>query len=970
MKQQNIKFLYALLVLLISLLSVNASAHDIEVKNADGVTIYYTYINNNTKLAVSYRGSSYDSGEYSGNVVIPESVTYNGNTYSVTSIGWAAFYKCSGLTSITIPSSVTSIGTEAFAGCSGLTSVTIPNSVTSIGKNAFYGCSGLTSVTIPNSVTSIGNEAFSDCSGLTSVTIPNSVTSIGDRAFERTAWYNNQPDGLVYAGKVAYKYKGTMPSNTSIVIEEGTLEIAGNAFYNCSGLTSVTIPNSVTTIGSSAFSGCSWLTSVTIPNSVTTIGSSAFESTAWYNNQPDGLVYAGKVAYKYKGTMPSNTSIVIEEGTLGIAVGAFSGCSGLTSVTIPNSVTSIEDGVFSGCSGLTSITIPNSVTSIGSNVFRNCSGLTSVTIPNSVTTIGSFAFFGCSGLTSITIPNSVTIIGGYAFYGCSGLTSITIPNSVTSIGGGTFYGCSGLTSITIPNSVTSIGEVTFSGCSGLTSITIPNSVTSIGDRAFKECSALTSVNISDIAAWCNIVFANNAANPLSYAKSLYLNGEALTNVIIPNSATAIGLRAFYGCSSMTSITIPNSVKSIEVEAFSGCDNLTSVISEITEPFNCGTDAFPTNACRNGTLYVPAGTKDLYIRFDGWRNFLHIEEGGETAKYKLSFVVNNKELSTKNVEVGATIAPPTTDGEGNTVTWYTYPATMPAHDLVVYGMVVKPEPAPAPAKYTLTYMLDGQQYKQVTIEAGAAVAKETAPSKEGYTFSGWQNEPATMPAQNTTVTGRFTINSYRLSFIAENKELSSKNVTYGSQITAPSTDGEGNTITWYTYPTTMPAHDLVVYGMVVRQPEPEVLVWLTVKDGQGTTKMKVRKGTEQVLTITPEEGWKVVSVTWNGTDVTAQTKDGNSYTTPAITSDATLIVVYEQDTPSDVASARAGQATVKVVDDGVVITHAEPQSRCVVYTSNGQQVVSTVIEGDNQKIRLQKGQVYILTINGRTLKFAL
>ena len=244
------------------------------------------------------------------------------------------------------------------------------------------------------------------------------------------------------------------------------------------------------------------------------------------------------------------------------------------------------------------------------------------------------------------------------------------------------------------------------------------------------------------------------------------------------------------------------------------------------------------------MYVPAGTKDLYIRFDGWRNFLHIEEmGGEIAKYHLSFVVNNKELATKEVEADATITPPTTDSEGNTVSWYTYPATMPAHDLVVYGMVV-------------------------------------------------------------------------------------------------------------------------------RQPEPEVLVWLTVKDGQGTTKMKVRKGTEQVLRITPEEGWMVVSVTLDGVDVTAQVKDGSSYTTPAITNDATLIVVYEQDAPSDVASARAGQATVKVVDDGVVITHAEPQSCCVVYTSNGQQVVSTVIENDNQKIRLQKGQVYILTINGRTLKFTL
>ena len=114
----------------------------------------------------------------------------------------------------------------------------------------------------------------------------------------------------------------------------------------------------------------------------------------------------------------------------------------------------------------------------------------------------------------------------------------------------------------------------------------------------------------------------------------------------------------------------------------------------------------------------------------------------------------------------------------------------------------------------------------------------------------------------------------------------------------------------------------------------------------------------------------VSVTWNGTDVTALTKDGGSYTTPAITGDATLAVVYEQDAPSDVASARAGQATVTVVDDGVVIAHAEPQSRCVVYASNGQPVVSTVIESDSQKIRLQKGQVYILTINGRTLKFAL
>ena len=337
-----------------------ATAHDFEV---DG--IYYNIISEEDKtVEVTYSGDSYSAvaNEYTASVVIPETVTYNSVTYSVTVIG-----------------------KNAFTYCSGLTSIEIPNSVTNIENYAFSNCSGLTSVTIPNNVTSIGVTAFGGCTGLASITIPNRVISIGDKAFIGTAWYNRQPNGPVYLGKMFYEYKGAMPANTSVIIKEGTLGISTNAFINCTTLKSITIPNSVTTIGSGAFEGCTGLTSIEIPNSVTTIEKNAFTN-----------------------------------------------CTGLEGVYISDMAAWCN--IKFGSSNSNPLYYTN-------NLYLNGSVATELVIPEGISEIKAYAFYNLSSLKSVTIPNSVITIGNSAFYSCIGLTSVTIPNSVTSIGNRAFYKC-------------------------------------------------------------------------------------------------------------------------------------------------------------------------------------------------------------------------------------------------------------------------------------------------------------------------------------------------------------------------------------------------------------------------------------------------------------------------------------------------------------------------------------------------
>ena len=620
-------------------------------------------------------------------ITIPNSVTSIGSSAfngcsgltsitipnSVTSIGNSAFNGCSGLTSITIPNSVTSIGNSAFSDCSGLSSIIvnngntkydsrdncnaiiekssntlvagckntiIPNSVTSIGRYAFHGCSGLTSITIPNSVFYIGGLAFYGCSGLASITIGKNVRDIGED-MQETAFVQCSSLASIIVEEGNAKYDSRDNCNAIINTEYNTLitgckgtiipnnvtKIEGGSFLG-SGLTSITIPNSVTSIGVMAFYECTGLTSITIPNSVNSIGFQAFY-----------------------------------------------GCRGLSNITIGNMVSRIGEKAFSEC---VEIKVVNCLAEKLSSSYNGGQGLytnptvfegsnienAALHVPSSAINDykGTAPWSGFGGFVSLSdedIPKTVLSDDVYYSYGSENRTititgegpmgsfdniedypwypirndiiNLVIEPGVTSIAPNAFNGCTGLTSLAIPDGVTSIGAGAFDGCTGLISVTIPSSVTSVGAGAFDGCTSLTSVNISDLAAWCNIVFGDKSANPLTYAHHLFLNGEEIKDLVIPNGVTSIGDFVFSGCSALTSVIIPSSVTSIGAGAFDGCTGLITIISLNTMPPTCILDKngiytqFTSVNKTNCILWVPKGSGNAYKKANGWKDFKIIRE---------------------------------------------------------------------------------------------------------------------------------------------------------------------------------------------------------------------------------------------------------------------------------------------------------------------------------------------------------
>ena len=485
---------------------------------------------------------------------------------SMQSIGGWAFYNCTGLAELHIPEGVTSIGAYAFSGCTSLQSASLPDSLESVGEEAFCNCSSLNQLSLGDGLASIGKKAFYGCSSLTELSIPASAASVGDYAFAS-------------CGALA-----------DVVISEGVKSLGNFVFDKCTGLTRMEYPRSLTSIGTFSFKNFKQLTSVRLPGCIESIAASAFEGCA------------------------ALREVEIPAGVKKIENSAFTGCGSLEEIVLPEGMETVGEKVFYNCPALAAIHLPSSLRSIGADTFGLCDSLnhvyaadleswmdlglgnynsnpmtnaenlyiggkllTELAIPEGTTVIRDYAFENCRSLKRLNIPQGVTRIGTYAFSRCYGLSELFIPGSVSQIGEYAFYNCSNIQDITFSEGLTDIGSLAFAGCKKLTEIAFPSTLRHLGTYTFQYCRDLQDVYTPDLESWLQISLDNYSGDPMAYANNLYVGGELLEEVVIPEGVTTIRKCAFKNCLSLKRVVIPESVTKIDEYAFYKCYNLEEVV---------------------------------------------------------------------------------------------------------------------------------------------------------------------------------------------------------------------------------------------------------------------------------------------------------------------------------------------------------------------------------------------------------
>jgi len=576
-------------------------------------------INYNIISAVSPYSVSVSSGvSYTGDIVIPTTVSHSDTLFSVTSINTNAFNGSSSLTSISIPNSVSTIGLGAFYGCTGLRSINLDPTnqyfifIDGILYNASHSqliyC--LTNITgkieIPETVTTIGSAAFNGCNGITSVSIPNSVTSVGSQSF-----YNCTNLATIVIG-----------DSTNTGVKAG-ISIQSNAFTGCVGLTTLSL-NLPIALYNSPFQNLPSLTTLFIGNSVPIIDNYIFSNLTGLTKITLGrtnlaptkiLVYPGAFNNSLNlETLNINSNLHIQ--SYSYSTGTVSPFSYITTLSIGNKVDSIGSYAFAGCTRLKSTVVPNTVKSIGQSAFAGCTNMGAISLGSSVSEIAPGVFTGCSSLLNINVDNAnvtYSSIDG-VLYSKNQLTLIqypigrsgdyAIPTSVKTIGTSAFLSCVGLQSVQIPQAIISIQSSAFAN-SGLTLVSIGDAdsistaTVSIASDAFIGCKGITKLRLNK-----NFTFSSG--------NSPFQNLSLVTEILIGNGIISIPSNSFAGCTGLRSVRLghnnstSNNTITVSASAFSGCTNF--AILELNKSINVTGYASPFTsisslAVGNGVVFI-------------------------------------------------------------------------------------------------------------------------------------------------------------------------------------------------------------------------------------------------------------------------------------------------------------------------------------------------------------------------------
>ena len=875
----------------------------------------------------SYQGLFYDCPLE--RVHLGRNLSYSSNN----SYGYSPFYNKDELFYLTIGGEVTAIGDYAFRDCDKLNSITISANIASIGYEAFSNLKKVTWLpsTPPAGYTNISaslnyvpNQQYEslyntkvypylsssfDIDGIKFVPInPSERTCcVLDCAYDSTATTINVGESITFRGvtmqveEIApYAFAHNKYIKEVFVSHNGN--IGDHAFYDCDSIQRVTIRNQGS-VGSQAFYGCGALetvvldnialvrpssedTNFTFPDWISTNHSSNSNSSETYTFtipvvgtlQFDWLV-SSESGYDWLTVSLDGIEIVRRSGSYSgsylneeLSIGEHtivvryskdgSQSHGSDQASISNIIVTSSSGdvfvegigrqVFEDCISLQSVTLGDSIKVLGSEMFKGCTSLQEIVIPDSVVHIGECCFQNCTSLSEVTISQSLQRVGRYAFSGCSSLLEFVVPQTLVGIGNNAFEGCSLISAFTVPSATMDIGDYAFSGCTGLTEFIIedrtePLSLGSNGSSAlFSDCP-LDSVYIGGKIAeslfedsscspfYCNtslrsVVISNN--EELICANEFY-GCTNLSNVIIGNGVNAIGDYAFYSCTNLRNVIIGNGVSTIGDYAFYACSNLNSLtIGSNMESLGYGAFSGCVNlsSITSRAVVPPSCNAQALDDINKWQCVLYVPLNSASAyqmadHWKEFFYIDG------SVEIEKYQLTYTVDGEVYFVDSLAHKAVVimleePTREGYTFSGWDKTLTSMLPGDveingyfsvnaYEVKYVVNDEVYHIDSVAYGERIEPIERLTQEGYTFEGWNDVLEIMPARDIVISGRFYPNRYQVTYIIDDNVVYSDSIEYGMPIVTPTIlEKEGYTLSWGNVPETMPAEDLVYYGCYV------------------------------------------------------------------------------------------------------------------------------------------------------------